>query len=320
MDEAGRSKISIQSGSPIITVVVFVRNAVSTIARALDSVVAQMQPGVELLVLDGGSVDGTVELIKRYEDKITFWRSAPDGGPTAAINEGVARASGEIICLLPADDWLEPGALKAVAGEFATDPDLDVLSCGTRIVHFEPDGEMRVDALFNNSAILEFSMDNIVRFPLTAGRFIRRRVYQQFGNHDVHYRIGSDLDFLVRVCAAGLKAKVLEQVAYTYRRHALSMTLSGNPEMVFLMMSDEVEIAESCLSRSGLSAVNRRALVGLHGRASTRLAWMLLTRGRAGEALRALGRAWRLNLLWPLLVPFWIVRGWLERRRLARAD
>ena len=309
-----------QSGSPIITVVVFVRNAVSTIARALDSVVAQMQPGVELLVLDGGSVDGTVELIKRYEDKITFWRSAPDGGPTAAINEGVARASGEIICLLPADDWLEPGALKAVAGEFATDPDLDVLSCGTRIVHFEPDGEMRVDALFNNSAILEFSMDNIVRFPLTAGRFIRRRVYQQFGNHDVHYRIGSDLDFLVRVCAAGLKAKVLEQVAYTYRRHALSMTLSGNPEMVFLMMSDEVEIAESCLSRSGLSAVNRRALVGLHGRASTRLAWMLLTRGRAGEALRALGRAWRLNLLWPLLVPFWIVRGWLERRRLARAD
>lgn len=305
---------------PGVSVIVFVRNAVSTIEQALASVVEQRVPGIELIVLDAGSTDGTVDVIRRFADNIAWWRSAPDGGPTAAINEGVERASGDIICLLPSDDWLEPGALQAVAAEFAADPDLDVLSCGTRIVHFEPNGEMQVDALFNNAAILEFSMDNIVRFPLTAGRFIRRRVYQQFEGHDVHYRIGSDLDFLVRVCAAGLKAKVLEQVAYTYRRHARSMTLSGNPEMVFLMMSDEVEIAESCMSRAGLSAVNRRALVGLHGRASTRLAWMLLTRGRAGEALRALGRAWRLNLLWPLLVPFWIVRGWLERRRLARAD
>ena len=303
-----------------ISVIIFVRNAASTIERALASVVERQMPGVELIVLDAGSTDGTVDVIRRFADHIAWWRSAPDGGPTAAINEGVERASGDVICLLPADDWLEPGALKAVAAEFAADPDLDVLSCGTRIVHFEPDGEMRVDALFNKHAILEFSMDNIVRFPLTAGRFIRRRVYQQFGNHDTHYRIGSDLDFLVRVCAAGLKAKVLEQVAYTYRRHARSSTLSGNPEMVFLMMSDEVEIAESCLSRSGLSAVNRSALVGLHGRASTRLAWMLAARGRTGEALRVLWGAWRLNLLWPVQVPFWIVRGWLERRRLARAD
>ena len=114
MDETGRAQSIARSGLPLITVVVFVRNALATIAHALDSVVAQTQPGVELLVLDGGSVDGTVEVIRRYEDKIAFWRSAPDGGPTAAINEGVARAAGDVICLLPADDWLEPGALQTV--------------------------------------------------------------------------------------------------------------------------------------------------------------------------------------------------------------
>lgn len=309
---------TIQNMSSPISVIIFVRNAASTIERALASVVEQQVPGLELIVLDAGSTDGTVDVIRRYADHIAWWRSAPDGGPTAAINEGVERAGGDVICLLPADDWLEPGALQAVAAEFAADPDLDVLSCGTRIVHFEPDGEMRVDALFNNAAILEFSMDNIVRFPLTAGRFIRRRIYQQLGNHDNHYRIGCDLDFLVRVCAAGLKAKVLEQVAYTYRRHARSMTLSGNPRMVLLMMSDEIEIAETCLARATLSAPDRRALIGMHGRASTRLAWMHLTQGRVGDAFRLLGRAWRMNLLWPVLVPFWIVRGWRERRRLAR--
>ena len=305
---------------PPISVIIFVRNAAATIERALTSVVEQQVPGLELIVLDAGSTDGTVEVIRRYAGHIAWWRSAPDDGPTAAINEGVTRASGDVICLLPADDWLEPGALKSVVAEFSADPELDVLSCGTRIVHFSPDGEMHVDALFNTAGILEFSMDNVVRFPLTAGRFMRRRVYQQFNGHDVHYRIGSDLDFLVRVCAAKLKDKVLEQVAYTYRRHARSSTLSGNPEMVFLMMSDEVEIAATCLSGSNLSTVDRRALRGLHGRASVRLAWMLARRGRPGAALRTLSAAWGMNPWLPVQIPFWIIRGWLERRRLARAD
>jgi len=224
-----------------------------------------------------------------------------------------------VICLLPADDWLEPGALQAVVAEFAANPELDVLSCGTRFVRFEPGGEMRVDALFNTRAILDFTMANIVRYPLTAGRFIRRRIYRQFGGHDVSYRIASDFDFLVRVCAAGVRSRVLEQVAYTYRRHEKSTTLSGNPEMVFVMMSDNIRVAETCLAGQAVSGEDRRALVGMHGRCSTRLAWMQFRRGMAAQAFGVLGRAWRLNPLCPLLVPFWIVRGWLERRQLARA-
>ncbi len=179
---------------------------------------------------------------------------------------------------------------------------------------------MRVDALFNTKEILDFSMANVVRHPITAGRFIRRRIYRRFGGHDVSYRIASDFDFLVRVCAAGLRSKVLERVTYTYRRHENSTTLSGNPEMVFVMMSDNIRVAETSLVANAISASDQKALIGMHSRCSIRLAWMLLRKRLFAQAFKVLGRAWRLNPIGPLLVPYWIFRGWYERRQLARAE
>ena len=304
---------------PRISVIVFVRNAVDTIERALESVVGQAQVEFELIVLDGGSTDGTVEAIRRYEDKITFWRSAPDGGPTAAINEGVARAAGDVICLLPADDWLEPGALQAVADAFAANHDLDVLSCGTRIVHFEPDGTMCVDAQFTSPDILEFNMRNLVRYPLTTGRFMRRRVYQRVGGHSSEYTLG-DRDFLVRVCLAGVKSRVLPKLTYTYRRHSGSSTLSGNVEMLFVMMRDNITMASDYLSSGRLSSADRRALLGLHGRSSAHYAWLQFWRGEIGEALKTVVEAMRWNWAWPALVPAWMVRSRFDRMRFARME
>jgi glycosyltransferase involved in cell wall biosynthesis len=301
-----------------ISVVVFCRNAAATIERALASVVEQDTPGVELLVLDGESTDGTVDIIRHYQEKIDYWRSTPDGGPTHAINEGVKRATGDIICLLPADDWLEPGALKAVAQEFASDVDLDVLSCGTRIVHFDAGGRMHVDAVFLSPGILDFNMQNIVRFPLTAARFIRRRAYERFDGHDLQYRISNDFDFLARVCIARLKSKVLPRLVYTYRRHAGSSTLSGNPDMVFAMMKDNIQIVAHHLAHSNPGPSDRRALIGMHGRSSARLAWMLMRRGKPADALRVLLKAVQLNWIWPMAVPFWMARGWIDRYRFSK--
>lgn len=319
MNEIGRTQSTSPSGSPCITVVVFVRNAVATIERALDSVVSQMRANVELLVLDGGSVDGTVEVIQRYADKITFWRSGPDGGPTAAINEGVARAKGDVICLLPADDWLEPGALRTVTDAFAADPDLDVLSCGTRFVHFEPAGKMRVDAQFISRDILEFNLRNLVRYALTAGRFIRRRVYQRLGCHSTDYKL-ADFDFLIRACLSGVKSKVVPQLAYTYRGHSMSTTLSGNPAMTLAMMRDNIKIASIHLSSGHLAAADRSALCGLHGRSSARYAWMLLKAGNVRAMFETVVHALRWNRAWPIMVPVWFVLSRIDRMRYIVAD
>src|SRR6266403_1947202 len=169
---------------PAISVVVFARDSASTIEQALDSVTAPENTDVELIVLDGGSTDGTVSAIEKYGEHIAYFRSRPDGGPTNAINEGVERARGDVICLLPGDDWFEPGALPFVASEFVQDSGLDVLTCGARIMRTDTNGNAGVWAEYRDEAHLAFTLPNILRNPLTCARFIRKRVYDKLGGMD----------------------------------------------------------------------------------------------------------------------------------------
>jgi len=298
---------------PVISVVVFVLNAAGTIRRALESVTSADQPPVELLVLDGGSTDGTLDIIREFEPKIGYWRSFHDGSAVLALNDGVKRATGDIICLLPADDWVEPGGLQAVREQFRNDPGLEILCCGTRVVRFDRNGSLRVDLNFTDPRVLEFSMANIVRYPLTTSRFVLRRLYNELGEYDASLQYANDLDFLIRLLLRRPRAKVLPQLVYNYRRHAGSRIQGGDPRILMELMRDFVRIAERYLSDSRISAEERRALRELHGRSSVRLAWMLLCRGHVKDAGHVFARAMQLNWLFPILVPFWLARKLLRR-------
>lgn len=300
------------SSNPVISVVVFVLNAVGTIEKALESVTSSGQPPVELLVMDGGSTDGTVGIIRRYESRITFWRSHPDGGAAYALNEGIKRATGDIICLLPADDWVEPGALHLVRDAFANNHGLEVLSCGTRFAHFAPDGSIIVDAEYFERKVLELNMRNLVHCPLTAGRFILRRLYDEIGGFDPNYQMSNDLDFLIKVLTRHPRSEVLQQLVYTYRKHPGSRTLGGNPQMVFEMMRDNIAVAKWHIENSNFGRSDRRELLGLHGRSSGRYAWMHLRGGRFVEFFHVIADAIRLNPLWPMQVVLWGGRKWFR--------
>lgn len=97
------------------------------IREAIDSVLSQEGCSAELIVMDGGSDDGTVEILKSYGDKITY-TSGPDDGQSWAINEGMRRTSGDIVCWLNSDDRFLPGALKTVTEVFGADPDLEFVT------------------------------------------------------------------------------------------------------------------------------------------------------------------------------------------------
>ena len=308
-----------QAASQRISVVVFVLNAAATIERALASVTADDQPPVELLVLDGGSTDRTLDIIRRYEDKIAFWRSYRDGNPGIALNEGVARATKDVICLLPADDWIEPGALHLVADAFAADPALEVLSCGSRIVHFREDGTLVVDSQVIEPSELELTMDNLVKCPLTGGRFILRRLYNEVGSYNADLRMSNDLDFLIRILMRRPKCAVIPSLVYTYRRHGGSRTLGGESTMVTEMIRHNIQVAAQHLAHSPLTPRERRALLGMHGRGSAKLARLYFGSGRHGEAasllLGALRRDWR----WPFLMPYWLLVRYAQGRGLLKA-
>jgi len=119
---------------PRISIIVPNFNGGATIARTLQCLVDQQYPNLEILVVDGGSTDNSVDVIKSFTQHITWWCSEKDRGQSHAINKGFARATGQIVNWLCSDDLLEPGALKIVGEQFARSPQIDVLVGRTRVL------------------------------------------------------------------------------------------------------------------------------------------------------------------------------------------
>ena len=303
---------------PAISVVVFARDSAPTIEQALDSVTAPENADVELIVLDGGSTDGTVTAIEKYGGHIAYFRSRPDGGPTNAINEGVERARGEVICLLPGDDWLERGALPFIANAFSQDRDLDVLTCGARIVRTDPSGAADIWAEYRDEAHLGFTLANILRNPLTCARFIRKRIYDKLGGMDNSWTF-PDKEFLVRVYFSNARSKTHPRLVYNFRRHSGSATNSGRPEMTRRMLEHNIRLGLHYLATPGLSSEDRKALLRLHAGSSARLALTSGLRGDLANAGGTLAAAFRTNPAWALDALAWYYDSAQEKYRNARS-
>lgn len=93
--------------TPLISVIIVVRNGAATLERALESVFSKEFPEMECILIDGNSTDRTLDIVEKYNEKIAFWVSEPDGGIYDAMNKGVAHARGRYVYFLGCDDWLE---------------------------------------------------------------------------------------------------------------------------------------------------------------------------------------------------------------------
>lgn len=121
------------SDLPKISIVIPSFNQSGFLSRALDSLARQEYPHLEVIVMDGGSSDGTVELVKSRADVVTRWVSEPDRGQTHALNKGFDMATGQVFGWLNCDECYRPGALRRVGEAFAQDPDLEIVF-GHRVV------------------------------------------------------------------------------------------------------------------------------------------------------------------------------------------
>jgi glycosyltransferase involved in cell wall biosynthesis len=111
---------------PRITIVTPSFNQAAFIEETILSVLSQEYPSLEYIVMDGGSTDGSVEFIRKYEGKLAYWQSGKDKGQSDAISNGFARATGEILGWLNSDDTLAQGTLRRVGEFFAAHPDVDI--------------------------------------------------------------------------------------------------------------------------------------------------------------------------------------------------
>ncbi len=178
-----------------ISVITVVRNAAHTIEDTLRSVAAQTHADVEHIVIDGGSSDGTLDIIERYRDGLAMVVSEPDDGIYDAMNKGIARATGEVIGTLNADDvYAHDGVLARVAEVFA-DAALD--ACYADLLYVAADNLDRIVRYWTSQAYRPglFERGWIPAHPTF---FVRKRVYDRYGAFDTQYKIQSDFELTMR--------------------------------------------------------------------------------------------------------------------------
>jgi glycosyltransferase involved in cell wall biosynthesis len=187
-----------RSSEVLVTVITAVRNGETVLERTMLSVFKQTYGNIEYIVIDGASTDGTLDVIRRYDDKIAYWVSEPDKGISDAFNKGIRAAQGDYIALLNADDWLsedqiERGvqALRSSSAEYVFG-DLLLHDAGGRVLY-------RIKGDPDYTRIIRSKMPEVNHPTVLA----RKSIYNRAGLFDLGYRYAMDYEWVLRVHAQG---------------------------------------------------------------------------------------------------------------------
>lgn len=205
---------------PVISIVTPSFNQAAFLEATLRSVLDQNYPRLEYIVQDGGSTDGSVDILRRYDSRLTAWDSRPDRGQAHAINLGVQRTTGNIMAYLNSDDLLLPGSLAYVARFFAAHPDVEVVY-GNRVLIDDHGREIGRWVLppHDNEAI------KYIDFIPQETMFWRRRAWDAVGGHfDESFRFALDWDIILRFRQAGQRFVRLPRFMGAFRLSEVQKT------------------------------------------------------------------------------------------------
>lgn len=223
---------------PRISIVTPSYNQGEFIEETIRSLLLQGYPNLEYIIIDGGSTDNSVEIIRKYEPWLAYWVSEPDRGQTQAVNKGFLSSNGEILAWLNSDDTYEKGALFSVATRMAKDSSIDVLYGNVKIIDEDSQKltELRSVA-FNSRAFLY----GTVHIAAQSAVFWRRELLFKVGmlNEDLHFAM--DRELLVKFMESGAKFTFLRALLGTYRCHSNSKTFgTSNPSKRELLQIDHL--------------------------------------------------------------------------------
>lgn len=197
-----------------ISVVTAVLNRASTLQECLDSVRSQTHPDVEHVVVDGGSTDGTVQLLENTDPRRVRWTSGKDGGLYEAVNKGIDLATGDVVGILGGDDvYAGPDTLARIAAAF-DQPEL--ASCYGDLVYVGDDGQRVVRSWVSSP----FRPGRFLRgwMPPHPTFFVRRDVYARLGTYDTRFRIAADYELMLRYLErAAVSTRYLPEVIVRMR-------------------------------------------------------------------------------------------------------
>lgn len=303
--------------TPLVSIITPSYNQADFLEQTIRSVFEQDYPRIEYMVVDGGSTDGSVEIIEKYAGRLSWWVSEKDKGQGEAINKGLSRARGDIVAWVNSDDYYLPKAISAAVKVFQQNPDV-LLVYGDMLA---------VDEKGNTTNVLKYkqlSLEDLLCFQIIGqpAVFFRREAYQQVGGLDINFHYMLDHHLWIRIARHG-KILHVPQVWAAARYHAQAKNLSqpvGFGREAFRIldwMKSEPGLSES------FAKVERAARASAY-RVNARY---FLDAGQAGASLRAWFTALtlhpptalkRMNIFISAilhLLGLSQLRGWVLRRR-----
>ena len=224
-------------------------NQAEFIERTIKSVFCQNYPDLEYIVMDGGSTDGTIDILKKYSDRI-IWKSEKDTGQSDAINKGLKMATGDIVAYLNSDDTYEPGAFQKVAEFFQKNPDKKWVYGKCKIID-ENDREIRRSITwYKNFLLKKYSYakllsENYISQPAT---FWKREMLNEVGYFNVKEHFCMDYEYWLRI-GQKYDAGVIDTYLANFRYHTSSKSGGVNKKQ----FQDELRLAKAFNQKHPLS-------------------------------------------------------------------
>lgn len=209
-----------------ISIVTPVFNAEKTIERTILSVINQKcKSQIEYIIIDGGSQDNTLNILKRYSEQIDILISEKDRGTYDAMNKGISLATGDIVGIINADDWYNEGALESVEQVLMKYTDISII-------------HSPVNNYFNGKQLSTFQpgqLENLAfRFTIAhPSCFVKKSLYEQLGLFDLSYSIAADYDFIFRAYTSGAKFYCVDTPIASFSLDGISGKLINKLKLIY---------------------------------------------------------------------------------------
>ena len=224
---------------PLVTIVTPSYNQGGFIEETIKSVLAQDYPNIEYIIMDGGSTDETVDVIRKYEDRVAYWESVKDKGQTDAINKGFARANGEILAWINSDDVLYPRAVSEAAAYLTVHPDVGLVYGNCDFIDAEG---AKIGSFNAKQTDLRKLEQGYVHIPQQAS-FWRADLWKQVGPLDDSIYFAMDYDLWVRLARVSKLVYLADsEPMAAFRLHASAKSIAEDdrcwPDMIKIHLRD----------------------------------------------------------------------------------
>ncbi|BDG70897.1 glycosyltransferase family 2 protein [Roseomonas fluvialis] len=295
--------------TPRLSIVTPCLNRAATIGAAIDSVLAQGHPSFEHIIVDGGSTDGTADVLARYPHLVVV-REA-DRNLYDAINKGLRRAQGDLVGLLNSDDLYAPGAFAAAEAALA-DPALDLVIGAAEFFATEHGREVTLRHLSGAAAVGLTEANAIGGVTTMNAAIYRRALFDRVGLFDDRFPLAADKDFWLRLVLAAPRCLVIPQTIIRYRSHAGSLTFAAG-DLRDKLSRHLLDLARARLAECAPGTPAHAAYRRWHGWAVGYRAGLQARQGAVGAAATTAMAGLAADPIWPLRFAARLPGHWRDR-------